>query len=157
MIKKKIVYVDIDGVVADFDGEIKKYRPDIEAFGPDQRSNIVDEVCEANPTIFYDLQPIEGAIPAIKQLFEYFEVYFLSTAMWNVPESFIGKRIWIEKHFGNLATKRLILSHRKDLNIGAFLIDDRFKNGAGEFTGVHIHFGSQRFPDWKVVLNYLLP
>lgn len=154
---KKILYIDLDGVVADFDGAIRKHVPDLDAHADDYRSRLVDEVCEANRNIFYDLEPIQNAIPAVKTLFDHYEVYFLSTPMWNVPESFTGKRIWIEKHFGHLATKRLILTHRKDLNHGAYLIDDRFKNGAGEFTGVHIHFGSQRFPDWMVVLNYLLP
>jgi hypothetical protein len=29
-------------------------------------------------------------------------------------------------------------------------------NGAGEFKGEHIHFGQEKFPDWKSVLEYLL-
>ena len=52
--------------------------------------------------------------------------------------------------------KRLILTHRKDLLIGDYLIDDRLKNGAGEFKGELIHFGTIKFPDWKTVLEYLL-
>jgi len=36
------------------------------------------------------------------------------------------------------------------------LIDDRTVNGAGEFQGVHIHFGQEKFPNWKSVLDYLL-
>ena len=75
--------------------------------------------------------------------------------MWSVPNSFIGKRIWIENHFGDKAKKRLILTHRKDLNIGDYLVDDRLKNGAAEFTGTHIHFGTNEFPDWKITYEYL--
>ena len=56
---------------------------------------------------------------------------------------------------GDPAYKRLILTHNKQLNIGDYLIDDRTKNGAGEFTGEHIHFGTEKFPDWKSVLDYL--
>lgn len=74
--------------------------------------------------------------------------------MWLVPESFTGKRLWVEEHFGELATKRLILTHRKDLAIGDYLIDDRKANGAGEFTGVHIHFGTEHFPNWRKVREW---
>ena len=52
-----------------------------------------------------------------------------------------------------------ILSHRKDLNRGALLIDDRPNNGAKEFGEIEgqrwIHFGSEAFPDWHAVLAEL--
>lgn len=75
--------------------------------------------------------------------------------MWDLPMSYIGKRHWIEKHFGEMAKHRLILTHRKDLNIGDFLADERLVNGAREFKGVHIHFGTERFPNWQITLKYL--
>lgn len=157
---KKILYIDLDGVCADFSGGIQKYSPGLDMSDTPEtyqaRSKIVDEICETNRDIFHNLDPMPNSIETVKKLFDKFEVYFLSTPMWNVPESFTGKRIWIEKHFGDLAVKRLILSHRKDLNIGDFLVDDRKHNGAGEFTGEHIHFGTSDFPDWDSVYNYLM-
>ena len=39
--------------------------------------------------------------------------------------------------------------------IGDYLIDDRRFNGASEFQGEWIHFGSEKYPDWKSVLQYL--
>ena len=39
--------------------------------------------------------------------------------------------------------------------IGDYLIDDRRFNGASEFTGEWIHFGSEKFPNWNSVLKYL--
>ena len=66
------------------------------------------------------------------------------------------KNEWIKKHLGKSAHKRLILSHHKNLNKGDYLIDDRTANGAGEFEGEHIQFGSEKFPDWDSVLEYLL-
>ena len=48
------------------------------------------------------------------------------------------------------------MSHNKNLNIGDYLIDDRTANGAGQFKGEHIHFGTEQFPDWDSVLKYLL-
>ena len=41
--------------------------------------------------------------------------------------------------------------------MGDYLIDDRTKNGAGEFSGELIQFGSDDYPDWETVLNYLQP
>ena len=51
---------------------------------------------------------------------------------------------------------QLILSHNKNLNIGDYLIDDRTANGAAQFMGEHIHFGSEKFPNWNSVLDYLM-
>ena len=66
------------------------------------------------------------------------------------------KRLWVAKYFDEkLIRKRLILSHHKQLLIGDYLIDDRRFNGASEFQGEWIHFGSEQFPDWKSVLDYL--
>ena len=50
----------------------------------------------------------------------------------------------------------MILTHRKDLVKGDILIDDRPNNGAKDFEGEWIHFGSKNFPDWKSVIKYLL-
>ena len=37
------------------------------------------------------------------------------------------------------------------------MIDDRTKNGAGEFKGNHIHiFTDPKFMSWKAVVDYLL-
>jgi len=64
---------------------------------------------------------------------------------------------WVKKYLGDVGYKRLILSHHKNLNKGAYLIDDRTKNGASEFEGELIRFGSDKFPDWASVLKYLAP
>ena len=44
----------------------------------------------------------------------------------------------------------------KHLNKGDYLIDDRTANGADRFEGEHIQFGTDKFPNWAVVLDYLL-
>lgn len=150
--RKKILHIDMDGVVADFDKAIKSLSPhtDTKAF-----SKEVDDICAKNPLIFHTLEPMENAIESVKELANHFEVYFLSTAMWHVPESYTAKRLWLEQHFGDFAEKKLILTHRKDLVIGDYLVDDRIRHGVENFKGVHIHFGSEKFPDWKTTLIHL--
>ncbi len=153
--QKKILYVDMDGVVADFDKAIKKLCPDVHTGDYESSADKVYELCIANPDIFQQLDPIPNSIMAVLALFPHFDIYFLSTPMYQVPNSYRDKRIWLEKHFGNHAEKRLILTHRKDLNIGHYLVDDRLRNGVENFTGEHIHFGTKDFPDWPIVVQYL--
>jgi len=62
----------------------------------------------------------------------------------------------VQKHLGEKAHKRLIISHHKNMNKGQYLIDDREKNGAIDFEGELIRFGSEQFHDWQSVLKYLL-
>lgn len=49
----------------------------------------------------------------------------------------------------------MVITHRKDLCQGDFLIDDRGKNGTSDFAGEWIEFGSEKFRDWDSVLDYL--
>lgn len=156
--EKKLLYVDMDGVIADFWKAILELHPEIESKHQpgEDIEQVVDTLCESNVDIFHNLDTIEGGIEAVKLLSQLYDVYFLSTPMWNVPESFSGKRIWLERHFGGWCKKRLILTHRKDLNIGDYLIDDRKKNGVENFKGEHIHFGTEEFPTWASVVDYLM-
>ena len=103
------------------------------------------------------MKPVDGAIEAYKELTKHFDVYILSTAPWNNPSAWTDKLLWVQEYLGDLAHKRLILSHNKNLNAGDFLIDDRTANGAGDFSGEHIHFLSEQFNNWNDVLNYLIP
>jgi len=64
--------------------------------------------------------------------------------------------LWVKRYLGKPAYKRLIISHHKNLNKGDFLVDDRKKHGADEFKGEWLMFGSEKFPDWKSVIRYLL-
>lgn len=157
-----ILYIDMDGVVADFQAAVDYYHPGLnigdvvseEIYAV--RKMKVENVCLENNRIFRDLPIIPGGTQAIRELRRHFDIYFLSTPMWIVPHSFMDKRIWLEKHFGSWSHERLILTARKDLCIGEFLVDDRLRNGVDRFTGEHIHFATEKFPDWPSVTNYLL-
>lgn len=108
------------------------------------------------PGIFGKMQPVENAIDCYLGLCKIFDTYILSTSPWENETALVDKLKWVKKYLGEVAYKRLILSHHKNLNIGDFLIDDRTKNGAGEFVGELIQFGTDKFPNWSVVKRYLL-
>ena len=148
MTKEKILYFDMDNVLVDFPSAFPKVSPKLLA----EFEGRVDEI----PNIFSLMEPLNGAIEAFKVLSEKFDSYLLSTAPWENSSAWSDKNEWVKKYLGSTAYKRLILSHNKHLNIGDYLIDDRTANGADRFTGEHIHFGSERFPDWASVLRYLL-
>lgn len=66
------------------------------------------------------------------------------------------KVTWVTKYLDDVFHKRMVITHRKDLCQGDYLIDDRGKNGTSKFSGEWIEFGSEKFPDWKSVLEYLI-
>lgn len=145
--RKKIVYIDMDNVIVDFQSGLDLLSEQVKT----EYLGRYDEV----PHIFSLMKPIGGALEAIEKLYNKYEVYLLSTAPWNNPSAWSGKVLWVQQHLGDICHKRLILSHHKNLNKGDFLIDDREKNGAKEFEGELILFGSGEYPDWEAVLNYL--
>ena len=103
------------------------------------------------------MKPLVGAIDAVHQLNEYYDLFILSTAPWNNPSAWSDKVKWVTEYLDDLFHKRMVITHRKDLCQGDYLIDDRGKNGTSEFSGEWIEFGSERFPDWQSVLDYLIP
>ena len=147
--KLKVVYVDMDDVLVDF-------QSGIDSLSDEEREVYKDNIDNA-PGIFSKMRPLDGAIEGYKKLTEYFDVYILSTAPWNNPSAWSDKLLWVQKHLGDIAYKRLILSSNKHLNAGDYLIDDRTANGASDFKGEHIHFLTEKFKNWDDALNYLIP
>ena len=138
----------MDNVLVDFQSGISKLSKEV----INEYESNLDEV----PNIFSLMEPLEGAIDSFKILSQRYDTYILSTAPWKNSSAWTDKVKWVQKYLGESAYKRLILTHHKNLNHGDYLIDDRTKNGAGEFKGELIQFGTDKFPDWKTVCSYLL-
>ena len=138
----------MDGVLVDFESGLDQ----VDQKTKEQYKGRLDEI----PNIFSLMQPVENAIESFNELSYYFDTYILSTAPWENPSAWSDKLEWVKSYLGENAYKRLILTHHKNLNKGHFLVDDREKNGANEFEGKHILFGSKGFENWSVVKTYLI-
>lgn len=144
---KKIIYIDMDNVLVDFPSAFDHY----DAATLNQYDKNKDEI----PNIFSKMKPLPGAVEAYNLLDKHFQVYILSTSPWDNPTALPDKLEWIKTHLPN-AFKNVIFSHNKHLNSGDYLIDDRVKNGAGDFPGEHIHFNHESGPKgWKETLKYI--
>lgn len=145
--RKKILYIDMDGVLVNF-------AAGLQALDRETKDKYADR-CHEIPGFFRTLPPVENAIESFLKLSKDFDTYILSTAPWNNPTALTDKKEWIKQYLGDVAKKRVIFSHQKNLNYGDYLIDDRLAKGAAEFAGELILFGSDKFPDWAAVVNYL--
>ena len=151
----KRVFIDMDNVLVDFQSGLAKVAKDVKAQYADDGTGKphYDDI----PGLFALMEPMAGAIQAVHELEKHYELYILSTAPWNNPSAWADKVAWVSKYLDDVFHKRLFITHRKDLCIGDYLIDDRPKHGACNFSGEWIQFGSSQFPDWESVLRYLIP
>lgn len=142
---KPVLLIDMDGVICNFDKRAEELKAKGVTVGKLFR----------HPEAYKDLEPIEGAVEAWTFLQSKFDTYILSTPAWSNPDSWGEKRRWVEKHLGESAKKKLILCHNKGIVKGKYLIDDRVANGVADFEGELIQFGTEKYPNWKAVLEYL--
>ena len=133
---KKIVLIDMDGVLVEFGDGLFKDNKNKKGF-------------------FLNNKPIKGAVNAYKELSCKYDCYIVSTPVWSNPHCWMEKRLWVEKHLGLEAEKRLILTHHKNLVKGDYIIDDTKNHGVDKFEGEHIMFGSAPYKNWQNVLEYL--
>ena len=158
---KKVLYIDMDGVIVDFNKAITNFL-DIHPHLKDKFKDCPDHI----PGIFRNPPPIDGAIDAIKKLHNSgkYDIFIATSAPWGNPQSLTDKRYWIEDYFPHIFHKKIVTTHHKGHLLGDYLIDDRLKNGAGDFKGKLLRFGNDwendnkpnEFPTWKSILDYLL-
>lgn len=144
----KIVYFDMDDVMADFTGaSVAALRAEPGIQWPQSQYGF-----------FENLEPIPGSIECFKKIdsIEGVKALILSRPSVLNPLCYTEKMLWVKKHLGQEYVDRLILSCHKQLSIGDYLIDDQAPSWEG-FQGELIHFKSESFPNHEAVLEYLLP
>ena len=147
--KKKIVYFDMDNTLVNFQSAIDQLPPQVKESYNGELDNV--------PGIFSKMKPINEMVQLFNEMAadERYDVYILSTSPWDNPTAASDKVAWVKKYLPLYGYKRLILSHNKHLNIGDYLIDDRTANGAGEFGGELIQYGTEKFPTAQSIKTYL--
>lgn len=182
---KSVIYIDMDGVVADYDGgvcKIFKNYHDVDNVPSLQHE--LKMFAQESDGFWERLSMVEGSQSSVAELLarEFIdkdvEVYFLSRAPWASESAWTGKRRWLEtflKSCWNFMYKildmsdeqlkdikvcekkeRLILCPDKSLLRGDYLIDDGEKHGQPDFQGEWIHFGSSEFPNWNITIEYII-
>ena len=143
-----IVYIDMDDVLCNFSLQHKLER----AADPD----IIYP--QSQYGFFAKLPEIDGAVEAVNALItnDRYDPYILTAPSVINPLCYTEKRVWIEEKFGIDFAHKLIISPNKSLLKGHYLIDDNITGkGQESFEGEVLHFGQDRFPDWKTVREYL--
>lgn len=136
---KKTVAVDMDGVIADVEAHFLDWyerdyniimtkndllgKPEEEAF---PEKDLVKKFA-SSPGFFSSVPVMPGAIEAVKQLQEHFEIYIVSAAM-EFPLSLSEKLEWLQEHFPFINWKNIIFCGNKSVINTDFMVDDHIKN-----------------------------
>lgn len=144
---KRVVFLDMDGVLADFDNEI---APENKQLPEDPPEMFV-------PGFFRRLKVMPGAKESVKILTDCpdLDVYVGSKPTTKMTSSATEKYDWVEEHFPQLLRK-IVLVCNKALLRGDVLVDDDAKKWGNVFVGQFIHFDHDRPEEsWARVLNQL--
>ncbi len=145
MLQTRIVYVDMDDVLCQYS--------EAHATALDAKPDILFPQSVAG--FYLNLQPIPGAIEAVKLLRERFDVHILTAPSSCNPLCYTEKRLWVERHFDFAMVEKLIISPNKGLLKGDVLIDDKAEGrGQDRFEGLLLQFGTSVFPNWATVMAW---
>jgi hypothetical protein len=141
------VFVDMDGVLADF-GKAR------------DASGLPSEEFKLLPGSYLTLEPIEGAIAAVRQLIATgFDVWIATKIPHDNPYAAAEKLFWIKRHLPELYKSVIITPNKGTLGTSRdFLIDDRpHKAHIDEFAGLLITFGPHNeYHTWDAVLSLMV-
>lgn len=100
---RKRIFVDMDGVLVDFQSGINQQDEEtLKAY-----EGRLDEI----PGVFTCMKPMPGAIDAMHELQKHFDLYILSSALWESYTALSDKMQWIRKYLDDVFLKRVIITH----------------------------------------------
>lgn len=136
-----LIGLDMDGVLSDWDHgldsrtalvpELHDYPRQPErgwnSFGdtdPRHKPHVMEIL--HHPEFYRDLEPIEGAVAAVKKMrADGHDVIFISSPWESNPQGHQAKADWMMQHFGGLGRKNLILTADKTIIYADVLVDDK--------------------------------
>lgn len=183
MKKKKIILVDMDGVLANFESAFlkawKRRYPEELAIELENRTTIgvsqqypqylrnnIQKVINTRG-FFRNIPPIHGGREALNELTNHgYSVFICTTPTIIYENCVLEKYEWVEEHLGREWTMRIILTKDKTLIHGNYLIDDKPEiRGIKNPTWEQIIFdapynrditGLKRLKNWSEWQNILL-
>lgn len=141
--RRKRIYIDMDDTICDY----RTKYDDIKAIVPNCYP-------QSRPGFFLHLEPLPNAIESIKELNKHYDVWILTRPSVKNLHCYSEKAEWIKDYLGEEWLEKLIISPRKNLMIGDYLIDDAVGFGQELFIGKFLKFGSDKYPDWKSIMEY---
>jgi 5'-nucleotidase len=171
---KKRIAIDMDGVIADVETHFLNWYFDFYGVRVPYEDLIGKKEEEAFPektalqkfvrsTGFFRTIPLmPGAVEAVKELMENFEVYIVSAAT-EFPQSLSEKHEWLGEHFPFISWRNIVFCGDKSMINADYMIDDHCKN-LDHFKGTTILFNAahntnvthhQRVYNWDEVLQLI--
>lgn len=141
----KRIYVDMDGVLCDFYGAAREALQK----NPGQRYP------QSQWGFFLKLEPILDSLESMRILSQKYDVWILTRPSFQNVNCYTEKAQWVWDYLGFDMLKKMIIAGDKSLLRGDILIDDQNNANQENFKGEWIHFGSEKFPDWKSIMSYL--
>lgn len=146
IIKEIIIYVDMDGVLADF---CTKYAKQLI-----EEPNI--KYPQSQWGFFRDLDPIKDAVETYQWLNSHFTTHILTAPSFMNPLCYTEKRDWVGNYLGMEAADKMIICGYKNLCKGNYLIDDNnIGKGQDLFDGELLHF-HQENNNWNNIKELLV-
>ena len=130
--------LDMDGVVVDWDAGFRAAWAARGHAPPERARSYYMEECFREPGLreeavrlfhaegfFRDLPPREGALAAVREIAEAYEVFICTSPVLTSAFCAAEKYAWVERHLGAEWKRRVVLTSDKTLVRGDVLIDDK--------------------------------
>lgn len=105
-------------------------------------------------TLARDGRPQPSMQKAYRYLLEFYDIYIVAALPTNDRDYARRMQEWTFENLGVAAYNRLVLTNRKDLLYGDYLIDGRTEGRSEDFMSTRIDFGSDTFKTWDDIIEY---